>query len=76
MVQTTIVTFELAIYQKRILAMAYTLRVGERVHRLGKGKIVHSIEDICLASTIVAHKAVDIGRESELLLANILEVDD
>jgi hypothetical protein len=71
-----VIAHEAAIDNKALLAMAYALRIGERVHRPCKGEAVYSIEDVCLARAIVADEAIYTRRERDILTLDVLEVND
>jgi hypothetical protein len=71
-----VIACEASIDNKTLLAMAHTLRIGERVHRLRKREVVHGIEDVGFARAIVANEAVDARRERDILTLDVLEVYD
>jgi hypothetical protein len=63
-------------YHYEFFAMSYVLRVDNMGETLAKGQVVYGIEQVALSHTIVTQKTVDIIREAEVGLGNILEVDD
>ncbi len=65
-----------AVEHEELLAVADVLRIGHRQRRLAHREVVNRIDHIGLARAVVAHEAIDAGRELELLLRDILKVDD
>jgi hypothetical protein len=63
-----------AVNDKELLAMEHTLRIAHAQRRLAHGKVVYGINDICLASAVVADKAIYALLELDILLCKILEI--
>ena len=62
--------------QKKLLAVAYALRIGHRKRRLAHRQIMNRIDEIGLARSVVPHKAIDTRGQRKLLLTDILEIDE
>jgi hypothetical protein len=56
--------------------MANDLRVESRLCRTAKAQEVDGIEHVCLARPVLSYEAIDLGREVERGLRNILVIDD
>ena len=61
-----------ALQHKELLTVTHALRIGHRQRRLAHREEVDRIDDVCLAGTIVADKAVEALVERKLLLCEVV----
>ena len=63
------------VHEERLAAVPHALGVGQAEGALAHRKVVDRVEQIRLAGPVVADHAVDLRRELDLGLADVLEVD-
>ena len=63
------------VHEERLAAVPHALGVGQAESALAHRKVVDRVEQIRLAGPVVADHAVDLRRELDLGLADVLEVD-
>lgn len=64
-----------ALNHKELFAVANALSVGHSEGRLAHREVVDCVDDVGFACAVVTHQTVDVGRECEALLLDVLEID-